>query len=150
MSRSILLLGTRNTSRSIMAEAYINHVSDGRWRAHSAGSAPADRVDPLALKVLEDAGILPPRDPQPKSRELFIDPAGPRMDVVVTLCEEVVDENLMGWPGSPRLLHWPVPDPSAAGARDEQDERFRAVLDLIRARADLFLAGESDRSRGRT
>ena len=50
MSRSMLLLGTGNTTRSIMAEAYINHVARGRWRAHSAGLVPADEVDPSALR----------------------------------------------------------------------------------------------------
>ncbi|MFZ4808818.1 MAG: arsenate reductase ArsC [Hyphomicrobiaceae bacterium] len=146
MSRSILLLGTRNKSRSIMAEAYINHVSDGRWRAHSAGNSPADRVHPMALKVLTEAGIELPASLQPKSRELFADPSAPPMDVIVSLCEEVADAQLLEWPGSPRLLHWPMPDPTAAVLpASDRDEVFRAVLDLIQERADLFLAGEAER-----
>lgn len=146
MSRSILLLGTGNKSRSIMAEAYINHVSDGRWRAHSAGNTPAREVHPLAIEVLARAGIAMTQTPKPKSRELFTSPTAPLMDVVVSLCEEVADEALLLWPGSPRLLHWPFPDPTSVPVpADERDEMFRAVLDLIRDRVDLFLADDVHR-----
>jgi protein-tyrosine-phosphatase len=146
MSRSILLLGTGNKSRSIMAEAYINHVSAGRWRAHSAGSTPASEVHPLALEVLARAGINLAETPTPKSRDVFQSPTAPPMDVVVSLCEEVADEALLLWPGSPRLFHWPLPDPSDTPAsQDDRDEVFSAVLDLIRDRVDMFLSDEARR-----
>lgn len=152
MGRSILLLGTRNTSRSIMAAAYINHASGGTWQAHSAGARPAERVEPMALHVLAEAGIEVPPDSRPKSRDLFIDPAAPSMDVVVSLCEEVADEDLLRWPGSPCLLHWPVPDPVGSGEPRIHDEAeiYRAVLELIRARADIFLSNDRPRRKDRT
>jgi arsenate reductase len=149
MSRSILLLGTNNKSRSIMAEAYINHVAGDIWRAHSAGSEPADIVHPLARKVLSDAGIVLPDDVTPKSRDVFSDPSAPVMDVVVSLCAEAADERLLNWPGAPRLLHWPVPDPvDLSYPGEEEDALFRAVLDLIRDRADRFLADHRAASGG--
>jgi arsenate reductase (thioredoxin) len=148
MSRSMLLLGTGNTTRSIMAEAYINHASHGRWRAHSAGTEPGDEVHPLALKALAEAGIPLPHRPVPKSHVLFADPGGPSLDVIVSLCEEVADESLLAWPGSPRIMHWPVPNPAQAPLpQEERLEIFRAVLELIRRRADDFLSHDQVRLR---
>jgi arsenate reductase len=147
MSRSILVLGRANKTRSIMAEAYINHVARGRWRAHSAGLVPADEVDPSALRVLEEAGIATPSRPKPKSSDVFTAPTAPPLDVLVSVCEHAAaDEQLLAWPGSPRVLHWPLPDPTeAAVPAADRDDVFRAVLELIRERADLFL--EDERSR---
>lgn len=142
MSRSLLLLGTGNKVRTIMAEAYINHVGAGQWRAHSAGCAPAPAVDPCALAALAEAGITLTDVPHPKGIERFACPSAPVMDVIVTLCGEVADMALLTWPGAPLQIHWPLLDPSALPLDTEsRREAFRVLLDRIRAQADEFLVG---------
>ena len=69
--KTILVLCTGNSARSIMAEAYLNHIGQGRWRAVSAGSFPTGRVNPFALTTLISAGIAAPSQARSKSWHEF-------------------------------------------------------------------------------
>lgn len=142
--RNILFLCTGNSARSIMAEAYMNHVGRGRWRAYSAGSKPAGAPNPLALATLKahDVAIGAPRS---KSWDEFAVERAPRMDVVVTVCDSAASEICPVWPtqagrAPPRKLHWSFPDPAAAhGSEAERRAAFEAVFQNIKARVDSFL-----------
>ncbi|MGK5551441.1 ArsR family transcriptional regulator [Actinomadura kijaniata] len=110
--RSVLFLCTGNSARSPMAEALLRHRVDG-VRAASAGSHPAPRLHPNAVRVLrEDYGIdLAPR--RPRSLETV---AGRRFDHVITLCDKI--REVPRDHGTATTTHWSLPDPSAAGDTD--------------------------------
>lgn len=141
--RNILILCTGNSARSIMAECYINAVGKGRWHAFSAGSKPAGHANPLALTTLAEAGFSL-GELRSKSWDEFARAGAPVMDVVITVCDNAANETCPIWPGSPRTLHWPFPDPAAAeGTIEDRMATFRGVFELIRKNVDAFLADEA-------
>lgn len=143
VARKVLFLCTGNSARSIMAEAYVNAVGKGQWRAFSAGSKPDGRVHPLALVTLAEVDLRS-ESVRSKSWEDFSRPDAPMMDVVITVCETSADETCPLWPGSPRTLHWPIPDPTVAdGTIEDRMATFRGVFDLIRKTVDGFLVEEA-------
>ncbi|MDQ7081627.1 MAG: arsenate reductase ArsC [Aquificota bacterium] len=124
--RRILFLCTHNSARSIMAEAIMRHMMGDAWEVHSAGTEPSG-VNPVALKVLEEAGI-DTDGLKSKSLEEF---TGQRFDVVVTLCDSSKDA-CPHFPGADTHIHRPFPDPSSvAGPPEEKIEAFRKVRDEI-------------------
>ena len=144
--RNILFLCTGNSARSIMAEAYMNHAGGGRWRAWSAGSKPAGRVNPFALETLK-AHAIPAGDhaPRSKSWDAFAAAGAPAMDVVVTVCDNAAAETCPIWPtrngAPPQQLHWSFPDPAAVdGAESDKRAAFDDVFAAIRRQIDDFLA----------
>lgn len=141
--RRILFLCTGNSARSIMAEAYMNAKGAPRWRAFSAGSKPAGKPNPLALKTLSAYGITP-EAPRSKSWDEFAAPDAPLMDVVITVCDNAAGEVCPVWPtrrgNAPRKLHWSFPDPAAAiGSEAKKRAAFEAVFADIRRAIDGFL-----------
>ena len=143
MTGTVLILCTGNSARSIMAEAYINQAGDGAWRAYSAGSQPTGAPNPFALSILSEAGV-PAGEARSKSWDEFAGPGAPAMDVVITVCDNAANETCPVWPGAPRTLHWPFPDPAAVDGSDaEKALAFREVFAAIRAKADGFLADEA-------
>lgn len=142
--RNILFLCTGNSARSIMAEGYMNHAGSGRWRAFSAGSTPAGRVNPFALETLAAHGIPAPKEARSKSWDEFAKPGAPVMDAVVTVCDNAAGEACPIWPVKdgrrPQKLHWSFPDPAAIeGSDDDKRAAFEAVFADIRAHIDAFL-----------
>ncbi len=145
-AKNILILCTGNSARSILAEAYINHVAGDGWRAYSAGSSPAGEPNPFALSTLAEAGI-PAGEARSKSWDEFAEADAPQMDVVVTVCDNAASETGPVWPGAPRTLHWPFPDPAAVEGSDaEKAEAFRDVFEAVRASVDAFMVAESART----
>ena len=143
MTRTVLILCTGNSARSIMAEAYINQAGNGAWRAYSAGSQPTGAPNPFALSTLSEAGV-PAGEARSKSWDEFAGPGAPAMDVVITVCDNAANETCPVWPGAPRTLHWPFPDPAAVDGSDaDKALAFREVFAAIRAKADAFLADEA-------
>ena len=143
MTRTVLILCTGNSARSIMAEAYINQAGNGAWRAYSAGSQPTGAPNPFALSTLSEAGVSA-GEARSKSWDEFAGPGAPAMDVVITVCDNAANETCPVWPGAPRTLHWPFPDPAAVDGSDaEKALAFREVFAAIRAKADAFLADEA-------
>ena len=137
---NVLFLCTGNSSRSIMAEALLNHKGKPSFTAYSAGSHPAGRVHPLALKQIE-AARLPAAGPRSKSWEEFAKPAAPRMNFVFTVCDSRAREACPIWPGQPMTVHWCVPDPAAVAGTPEQLERaFRDAFVVLDRRIALFLS----------
>jgi len=128
--KRVLILCTGNSCRSQMAHGWINHLLKGRWEAHSAGTAPAERVHPLAVRVMAEEGIdITGHAPQHVDR--FV---GEPWDLVVTVCDSAA-ETCPIFPGKVERIHVSFPDPAAAtGTEDERLPVFRQVRDDIRHR----------------
>jgi arsenate reductase len=106
----ILFLCAGNSARSILAEAILNRIGDGRFRAFSAGTAPVGKVHPLTLELLATLGI-PTRGLRSKGLQEYAGSAAPVMDAVVIVCEEPAIEALPALPGAPLSARWKIPDP---------------------------------------
>jgi arsenate reductase len=137
---NVLFLCTGNSARSILAEALLNHKGKPDFTAYSAGSYPAGRVNPGALKQLEAAG-LSADGLRSKSWDELAKPGAPPMDFVFTVCDNAAKEVCPVWPGQPMTAHWGVPDPAAAAGTPEQIERaFRDAFVMLDRRISLFLS----------
>jgi arsenate reductase len=128
-SYNVLFLCTGNSARSILAECLLNHYGQGRFRAYSAGSHPAGKVNPFALELL-GKNRLPTDELRSKSWDEFAAPGAPAMDFVFTVCDQAAGEACPFWPGQPMTAHWGVEDPAAVQGTDE--EKRRAFLDAFR------------------
>ncbi|MGQ0675528.1 MAG: arsenate reductase ArsC [Rhodospirillales bacterium] len=142
--RNVLFLCTGNSARSILAEALVNRLGRGRWRAFSAGSHPKGAVDPLALELLRaegfDVSVL-----ASKSWEVFAVPQAPCMDLVVTVCDSAAAEACPVWPGAPLKAHWGLPDPAAeTDGGDAKRRAFRRAYATLKARIEAMLALNPD------
>lgn len=138
---NVLFLCTHNSARSILAEALLNDMGAGRFRAYSAGSSPRDNQQPhpLALAVLQTAGVAT-EGLHSKSWDVFALPDAPRMDLVITVCDNAAGEACPYWPGHPATAHWGYPDPSATeGTETQQREAFRQTLHAIRRQLELLV-----------
>jgi len=138
---NVLFLCTHNSARSILAEALLNHIGQGRFKAFSAGSRPREnqQPNPLGLQVLETAGI-PTQGLRSKSWDEFALPGAPVMDLVITVCDDAAGETCPYWPGHPATVHWGYADPSAGDGNDAQKlEAFRQTLHAIHHRLELLV-----------
>jgi protein-tyrosine-phosphatase len=138
---NVLFLCTHNSARSILAEAVLNHLGQGRFKAFSAGSSPREnqQPNPLGLKVLQNAGINTD-GLHSKSWDDFGKPDAPHMDLVITVCDNAAGEVCPYWPGQPGTAHWGYADPSAGDATDDQKlEAFHQTLHAIRRRLELLV-----------
>ena len=139
---NVLFLCTHNSARSILAEALLNHLGGGKFKAFSAGSSPKEnqRPNPLALAVLEKAGIST-NGLSSKSWDVFATPDAPHMDLVITVCDNAAGEVCPYWPGQPATAHWGYADPSETTGTDVQKlEAFTQTLLQIKHRLDILVS----------
>jgi arsenate reductase len=137
---NVLFLCTGNSARSILAESLLNNLGKGRFRAFSAGSRPAGRVNPFALELLEK-NHFPTGDLRSKSWDEFAQAAAPHLDFVITVCDQAAGEVCPVWPGQPMTAHWGIPDPAAVEGPDEQ--KHHAVVEAmnqLRRRISMFVS----------
>ena len=138
---NVLFLCTGNSARSILAEALLNHMGHGRFKAYSAGSSPRENQQPhpLGLEVLRSAGVST-EGLHSKSWDAFANADAPHMDLVITVCDNAAGEVCPYWPGQPATAHWGYADPSAGeGNEDDKREAFRQTLHMIRQRLEVFV-----------
>ena len=124
-----------------MAEAMLNHLGKGRFKAYSAGSSPREnqKPNPLALETLRHAG-LPIDGLRSKSWDVFAQADAPKMDLVITVCDNAAGEVCPYWPGQPATAHWGYADPSEVqGGDDQKRAAFLQTLHLIRKRLEIFV-----------
>lgn len=131
-----LFLCTGNSARSQMAEALLNHLGKGRFRAYSAGSQPAAAVQPLAAQLIGELGH-DTSGLRPKGWDEFAQPDAPQMDFIITVCDNAAGEACPVWIGHPALAHWGVPDPAQA---PEDPKGFKDAWLTLRRRVELLLA----------
>ena len=136
----VLFLCTGNSARSIMAEAILGRVGIGRFRAHSAGSAPAGEIHPHARELLRRLGY-PVDELRSKGWEELAAPDAPDLDFVFTVCDNAAAETCPVWPGQPTSAHWGVPDPaSAQGDEAEIAAVFADAYRMLSNRIDIFVS----------
>jgi arsenate reductase (thioredoxin) len=135
---NVLFLCTGNSARSIMAEAILNKLGAGKFRAFSAGSYPKGWIHPETLRLLQSlsydmSGF------RSKSWGEFADPGAPLLDFVFTVCDNAAGETCPVWPGQPMTAHWGVPDPAEAnGTPAEIAFVFKDAYRMLFQRIGIF------------
>ena len=136
----VLFLCTHNSVRSILAEAILNHIGQGRFKAFSAGNSPSEnqQPNPIGLKVLQQTGIST-EGLRSKSWDEFGQADAPRMDLVITVCDHAAGEICPYWPGQPATAHWGYADPSEIeGSNAQKLEAFRQTFLALHRRLTLL------------
>ncbi|MER6976986.1 arsenate reductase ArsC [Streptomyces carpinensis] len=126
---SVLFVCVHNAGRSQMAAAFLTHLAGDRVQVRSAGSAPADTVNPAVVEAMSEAGI----DISAEVPKVLTVEAVQASDVVITMgCGDTCPV----FPGK-RYLDWELPDPAGQGVdavrpiRDEIEKRIRGLIDEI-------------------
>lgn len=135
---NVLFICTRNSARSIMAEAILEKIGRGRFNAYSAGSNPADVPMPEVLERLSIFGHDTSRLSS-KSWSEFMRPDAPRMDFVLTLCDAGDGEVCPDLGERPITAVWPFPDPARfRGSEVERTTLLNELYGMIRRRLESF------------
>ena len=124
---NVLFLCTGNSARSVMAEAILNRLGRGKFRAFSAGSHPTGRVHPMALQMLSNAHY-DISEARSKPWEEFSGPDAPKLDFVFTVCDDAANEVCPIWPGQPMTAHWGLPDPVEGRGYDAERQSRSPTL----------------------
>ena len=137
---NVLFLCTGNSARSVLAECILNRLGAGKFRAFSAGSHPAGKINPLALNLLRktnyDVSGL-----RSKSWDEFAAPGAPKLDFVFTVCDDAAAETCPIWPGQPMSAHWGLPDPvKAQGSEAERTLAFADTMRMLTQRIGVFVS----------
>jgi len=138
--KHVLFLCTGNSARSILAEAILNRVGEGRFVAHSAGSQPKTEPNPWAVRLLTELGYDVSHY-RSKSWDEFGKEGAPAMDHIITVCDNAAGEACPFWPGRPASAHWGIPDPAAATGDDKDMQlAFLAAYAQMSDRIGRFVA----------
>jgi protein-tyrosine-phosphatase len=137
---NVLFLCTGNSARSIMAEAILNELGAGKFRAYSAGSQPKGRIHSETSHLLQALGF-DTSGFRSKSWSEFAAPGAPPLDFVFTVCDNAAGETCPVWPGQPMTAHWGVPDPAEAkGTPAEIALAFKDAYRMLHQRIGVFTA----------
>lgn len=138
---NVLYLCTGNSARSIMAEAILNKLGAGKFRAFSAGSQPKGWVHPEAVRLLQSLGYETLVFRSKSWSEFAAEPGAPVMDFVFTVCDNAAGESCPIWPGQPMTAHWGIPDPAEAkGNPAEIGLAFKNAYRMLNQRIGIFTA----------
>lgn len=137
---NVLFLCIGNSARSILGEAILNRLGQGRFRAYSAGSQPKGEVHPYTIDLLKslnhDTAFA-----RSKNWEEFARPGAPEMNFVFTVCDSAANESCPVWPGQPMTAHWGIPDPAAAeGTEAEKRLAFADAYRMLNNRISIFVS----------
>ena len=136
---TVLFICTGNSARSIIAEALLNSLGHGRFKAFSAGSDPRGRVHPETLALLRRNGI-DVTELRSKSWDEFATRDAPEFDFIFTVCDKAAGEQCPVWLGHPATAHWGFSDPAAVVGEVERRRAFERVYEEIGTRLRLFTA----------
>jgi arsenate reductase (thioredoxin) len=135
---NVLFLCTGNSARSIIAEAILNKIGQGTFRAYSAGSQPKGQVNPHTITLLRGLGY-DTTGVRSKSWSEFAQAGAPALDFVFTVCDNAAGEACPVWPGQPMTAHWGIPDPAEAqGTEAEIAAAFLDAYRMLMRRIELF------------
>jgi arsenate reductase (thioredoxin) len=136
---NVLVLCTGNSARSILAEVLFNKLGNGRFKAYSAGSKPAGRVNPGALELLQQQGHSI-EGLRSKSWDEFAAQGAPEFDFIFTVCDNAAGESCPIWPGKPATAHWGIPDPAHVEGDEAHRAAFRRASEQLARRIQLFMS----------
>jgi arsenate reductase len=135
---NVLFLCTQNSARSIIAEAMLEKVGQGRFRGYSAGSEPAKSPLPEVLDRLKSLGHDVSRL-HSKSWNEFKGPDAPRMDFIIALCDAPSGQFCPDFGGQYVTAAWPLPDPAQfKGSPTERTTLLNELYAMIRRRLEIF------------
>ena len=142
---NILFLCTHNSARSVLGEALASTHPSGLFVGYSAGSTPGTSVNPFAREIAIELGYDESKL-RSKSWDEFGSPDAPKMDFIVTVCDNAAGEVCPHWPGNPASAHWGFPDPSQVQGTDlEKRKAFNGVKNGIQRRLDILASMPLDK-----
>jgi arsenate reductase (thioredoxin) len=137
---NILFLCTHNSARSVIGEALASTHPSGKFIGFSAGSTPGTSVNPIAADIAEELGMVRSQL-KSKSWDVYGEPDAPKMDFIITVCDNAAGEQCPFWPGQPATAHWGFPDPSQVqGTELEKRKAFNEVKNGLKKRLDILAA----------
>ncbi len=136
---NVLVLCTGNSARSILGEVLFNTLGKGKFKAYSAGSKPAGKVNPGALDWLQKHGHNT-EGLRSKSWDEFSQPGAPEFDFIFTVCDNAAGEACPIWLGHPMTAHWGIPDPAHIEGDEARRAAFNKAADQLARRIQLFMS----------
>ncbi len=136
---NVLVLCTGNSARSILGEVLFNKLGKGRFKAYSAGSKPAGKVNPGALEWLQANGFSS-EGLRSKSWDEFVSEGAPEFDFVFTVCDNAAGEVCPVWYGTPMTAHWGIPDPAHIEGDEARRAAFNKAAEQLTRRIQLFMS----------
>jgi len=137
----VLFVGSRNGSRSFMAEAFLNALSGDSFEAESAGFEAGD-LDPMAVEVMREIGIDISKERTKTVFSLFKE--GRMFNSIVSVCDREHKEQHPIFPGHKDYIDWDLSDPELVEDAEDRLTAMRAVRDLIRTKVEAFIAGSGE------
>ena len=134
---NVLFLCAGNSARSVIAEAVLNQLGRGRFKAFSAGSMPTGSVNPHVLDLLQ-RNNMPTEGIRSKSWDEFASPDAPKLDFVFTVCDQAAGEVCPVWPGQPMTAHWGLEDPAQVEGEEAQQRAVKNVFLQLNRRIGIF------------
>ena len=136
---NVLFLCTGNSARSIIAEGILRKLGGETFFSYSAGSHPAGKPNPFALAVLRDHDI-DVSFARSKHWDEFADSNSPKMDLIITVCDNAASETCPVWPGHPSMANWGVPDPATVqGSHQDTLAAFERTYVEMEVRIKMLL-----------
>jgi protein-tyrosine-phosphatase len=137
---NVLFLCRANSARSIMAEAILNRVGAGRFKAYSAGDQPGEAIHDYAVDALQGQNYDIAAS-HPKSWDEFTKPDAPVMDFVFLLDVDIGEAApIPDLPGDPVIAHWGIPDPRAAEGKEAvKRAAFAETMKFLNNRIGIFV-----------
>lgn len=135
---NVLVLCTGNSARSILGEVLFNTLGKGKFKAYSAGSKPAGKVNPGAIELLQQQGHSI-EGLRSKSWDEFTAPCAPEFDFIFTVCDNAAGETCPIWPGKPATAHWGIPDPAHVVGDEAKRAAFKTAYSQLSRRIQLFM-----------
>ena len=132
----VLILCTKNSARSQMAEALLKKYAGNRFEVHSAGFDPTE-IHPLTREVMREVG-LDLKDQRAKSIKEYLGKV--IFTYLITVCEKAEKDCPIAFPGVQLRMYWPFEDPVGVNGSDTQKlQKFREIRDKIEQRIQLWL-----------
>jgi protein-tyrosine-phosphatase len=142
---NILFLCTHNSARSVLGEALASTHPSGLFVGYSAGSTPGTSVNPIAREIALELGYDESKL-RSKSWDEYGTPDAPKMDFIVTVCDNAAGEVCPYWHGNPSTAHWGFPDPSQVQGTDLEKRRaFNEVMNGLKRRLDILASMPLDK-----
>jgi arsenate reductase len=136
---NVLILCTGNSARSVLGEVLFNVLGKGKFKAYSAGSKPAGKVNPGAIEWLQVHGHSI-EGLRSKSWDEFSKPDAPEFDFIFTVCDNAAGETCPLWLGHPATAHWGIPDPAHIEGDEARRAAFNKAAEQLARRINLFMA----------